>query len=198
MLEHSLKGAWKGCDVDGEYSDEELDYVGDVQILGLLEASRIAFESGEKSELMKCVYRCARFQAVLPEWAADALLALQEDLESGRTADYNEAFGKPKEKVSTRAARARKLNAKPRVMAELWRLRCVGNSLNDADMFPQALENLRSAGLYINHRDIQELYAEHGDFLKTMPRHPDPNMGRGFMDVTYPKARRRGRNILRD
>jgi hypothetical protein len=76
----------------------EEDYVGDAAILLLLEDSRIAFESGDKSELMMCVFRCAAFQAVIPEWAADALIALREDIEDGRIADFNEAFGKPTEK----------------------------------------------------------------------------------------------------
>lgn len=180
-----------------EYSDEELDYVGDSQILELLEGSRIAFEGGDRSELMKCIFRCARFQAVIPDWAADALLAIQEDLEGGRLSDPNAAFGKPSEKASTRAARERKRNAKSPVLAELWRLRWGGSSLNDAEIFAQALENLRASGLNVNHRDIKEIYAEHGAFLKDVPRN-DPNMGRGFMDATYPKARRRGRKILRD
>jgi hypothetical protein len=180
-----------------KYSDAELDYVGDHQILELLEASRIAFEGGDKFELLKCVFRCARFQAVIPEWAADALLAIQEDLEDGRLADPNAAFGRPSERASTRASRARKRDAKAQVLAELWRLRWSGGSLNDAEMFPEALENLRASGLDVNHRDIKEIYSEHGAFLKEVPRN-DQNTVRGFMDVTYPKPRRRGRKILRD
>ncbi len=179
-----------------EYSREELDYVGDAQILDLLEASRIAFEGGNRSELLKCIFRCARYQAVIPEWAADALLAIQDDLDDGRLTDPNAAFGKPSEKTSTRAANARKRIAKSPVLEELWRLRWSGSSLNDAEMFTQAAENLQHRGVNANHRDIKEIYSEHGAFLKNVPR--DSTINRGFMDATYPKARRWGRKILRD
>lgn len=176
----------------------EEDYVGDAEILRLLEESRQAFEGGDKSQLMTCVFRCARFQAVIPEWAADALLAIQEGIECGRIANFNEAFGKPREKVNTRAARARKEKVRPEVLAVLSGLRADGSSLNDAEMFEKALEILRGRGLNVNHRDIQEIYKTHGDFLQQMPRGPDPQRVYGMSDVTLPKPRRRGRNILRD
>ena len=97
----------------------EEDYVGDEQILNLLEESRTAFEGGDKSALLMCVFRCAAFQAVIPEWAADALIALRENMENGRVADFNEAFktNKPTEKVNTRVARARMEKVKPDVLA---------------------------------------------------------------------------------
>ncbi len=180
-----------------QYSDAELDYVGDRQILELLEANRIAFEGGDKFALLNCLFRCARFQAVIPDWAADALLAIEQDLEDGRLADSNAAFGKPAERVSTRASRARQRDARAPVLAELWRLRWRGGSLNDAEMFPEALENLRASGLNVNHRDIKTIYSEHGAFLKGVPR-DDPKTVRAFADLTYPRPRRRGRKILRD
>ena len=141
-------------------SSSEEDYIGDAEILRLLDESRLAFESGEKSALMMCVFRCAAFQAVIPEWAADALIALQEKLENGRVADFNEAFGRPPEQVNTRAARARITQMRPFVLAELLLLRTEGLSYNATDMFPQVVENLRKRGLVINARDVQEIYKD--------------------------------------
>lgn len=179
-------------------SSGELDYVSDAEILQLLEESHIAFKSGKKSELMMCVFRCAAFQAVIPEWAADALIELREKMENGRVADFNEAFGRPSEKVNTRAARARLKNLSSDVIGELLQLRTKGRSLNDAEIFSEALENLRSRGINVNHRDIQTIYRSHGQFLKKIPRGPDPKGGHGFAYLTLPRARRTGRSILRD
>jgi hypothetical protein len=176
----------------------EEDYVGDAEILRLLEESRQAFEAGNKYELLMCVFRCAAFQAVIPEWAADALIALRESIENGRVADFNDAFGKPREKLNTRAARARIKGATPLVLGELLRLRTLGRSLNDPEMFSEVVDNLRGRGVNVNHRDVQTIYKSDGHFLKAVSRVPDPKVTHGSSYVTYPKARRRGRNILRD
>lgn len=176
----------------------EEDYVGDEEILRLLEGCRVEFLAGNKAQLFRCICLGARFQAVLPEWATDAVLALQENLERGRVTDFNEGFGGPADKVNTRAASSRKAKAKPHVLEELWRLRRNGVSLNDAEMFPEALENLKLRRVNVNHRDIQEIYAAHGGFLKDIPRNPVPNTNYGFAHVTLPKPRRRGRGILSD
>ena len=125
------------------------DYVGDAEILRLLEEWRLAYEAGNKYELLICVFRCAAFQAVIPEWAADALIALREGIENGRVADFNDAFGKPLEKVNTRAARARIKRATPLVLGELLRLRTLGRSLNDAEMFSEVVENLSGRGVNV-------------------------------------------------
>ena len=176
----------------------EEDYVGDEEVLRLLEESRLAFERGDKSALMLCVFRCAAFQAVIPEWAADALIALRENIETGRVADFNAAFGRPREKVNTRAARARIGGMKSHVLGELLQLRTQGLSFNDEEMFSAVVEKLRSRGLNINHRDVQTIYKSDGGFLKKVPRGTDPKGGHGFALTTLPRARRKGRSILRD
>ncbi len=176
----------------------EEDYVGDAEVLHLLDESRLAFEGGDKSALMLCVFRCAAFQAVIPEWAADALITLRENLENGRVADFNDAFGRPREKVNTRAARARIKGLKSLVVGELLQLRNQGLSFNDDEMFTAVVERLRMRGVHVNHRDVQTIYKSDGQFLKGIPRGPDPKGGHGFAYITLPKARRRGRSILRD
>lgn len=177
----------------------EWDYVGDEQILKLLEENRLGYEAGDKSQLMRCVIRCARFQAVIPEWAVDALIAIDDNLETGRLKDFNEALGVPTEKISTRAAKARIAKLKTEVLGLIQQLRFQGASFNDADMFPQVVEALRTRGIHANHRDVQYIYKTYGSFLKENPRGPLPNgSGGAFSMVTWPKPRRHGRKILRD
>lgn len=176
----------------------EEDYIGDAEILLLLEESHQAFDAGDKSALMMCVFRCAAFQAVIPEWAAEALIALRENMENGRVKDFNDAFSTSAEKVNTRAARARKKHLSPLVLAEIVQLRTKGVTFNDDEMFSQVVENLRERRENVNHRDVQEIYKKDGEFLKAIPRGPDPKGGHGFANMMAPKARRRGRNILQD
>ena len=137
---------------------------------------------------------------MIPEWAADALIALRENMENGRVANFNEAFksDKPTERVNTRAARTRKKKATPDVLAEILQLRAKGVSLNDPNMFSQVVENLRHRGVNVNHRDVQEIYALEGQFFKEVPRGPDLKGGYGIGSIIFPKPRRRGRNILHD
>lgn len=179
-------------------SSGEEDYVGDAEILRLLDESRLAHAAGDKSALMLCVFRCASFQAVIPEWAADALIALREGLENGRVTDFNDAFGTPTEKVNTRALSDRKKKLASLVLAEILQLRTKGVSYNAAEIFPLVVENLQARGVVINERDAQAIYKNDGDFLKSIPRGPDPKGGHGFAHLTFPKPRRRGRGILQD
>lgn len=176
----------------------EWDYVGDAEILRLLDESQQAFKAGDKAALMMCVFRCAAFQAVIPEWAADALIALRENLDNGRARDFNDAFGVPAKRVNTRAAKVRKDKAKSDVLAEMVQLRTKGSSFNDDEMFSQVVTNLREKGVNVNHRDVQEIYKADGGFLKTIPRKPNLNDIYGSVQLTRPRARRRGRSILRD
>lgn len=176
----------------------EWDYVGDAQIIKLLEENRLAYASGDKSQLMLCVFRCAAFQAVIPEWAADALIELRENIECGRVRNFNEAFGKPATAVNTRASSSRIRKVTPDVVHELLRLRLLGTPLNDADMFPQVVENLRNRGIHVNHRDVQKIYKRDGGFLKAVSRNPDPSHVYGTSMVTLPRPRRHGRSVLRD
>ena len=176
----------------------EWDYIGDAEILRLLDESRRAFEDGDKSALMTCVFRCAAFQAVIPEWAANALITLKANLENGPVKDFNDAFGVPKKRVNARAAKTRKDKARSDVLAEMLQLRTKGSSLNDAEMFGQVVENLRGKGVNVNHRDVQEIYKSDVPFLKSIPRKPAPNDTYGFVKFQRQPARRYGRNILRD
>ncbi len=175
--------------------DEEVD-VGDVEILRLLDNARQKFKAGDKSQLMHCVFLCARFQAVMPKWAADALLTIEAQMDSGRITDFNDAFGKPLERVNTRAARARRKSLLLPVIDAILTLRAKGVSLNDADMFGQVKDELRKKGLNVNHGDVQKIYASQGKFIKNIPKQKVASQIFGILD--FPKPRRCGREVLRD
>lgn len=178
-------------------STGEEDYIGDADVLNLLESARKGFEQGDKSQLMWCIYRCARFQAVIPEWAADALLKIHDDMESGHISDFNDAFGKPREQTNTRMARLRKKKLKPIVLAVLAKLRLEGDSLNTALIGDDAAKIIRNMGHSCGSRDVIEIYRLHGAFIKDLPR-DNPKRGFGIIDADFPRPRRRGRNILQD
>lgn len=180
--------------------DDNDEYpIGDREILALLEESRLALEKGDKSALMRCVFRCARFQAVIPEWAVDALLEIQEKMESGHFVDFNDAFGKPSEKVNTRAAKKRIKTFRQEVLIVLTRLRTLGLSLNIVTMCDEAYEILQSHSMPVTLRDIKAIYASHGAFIKDIPRKRGPLQGRYAVgNIVLKYGRRKGRNTLKD
>ena len=87
---------------------------------------------------------------------------------------------------------------KPDVLVEILRERAKGDSLNDDLMFPAVVENLQVRGVNVKHRDVRTIYGLEGKYLKKVPRKPKPNDGYGIGSITFPKSRRRGRNILED
>lgn len=96
---------------------------GDEAILQYLEMAREHFEKGERSALIEIVHLCARFQAVIPDWAADALLHAQRGLILGEFTDFNEAYGWDGESQSVRKRSARRAQIEKEVVNEMFRLR---------------------------------------------------------------------------
>ena len=170
--------------------------IGDVAILRELEVARIAFAAGEKLQLMYCVFLCARYQAVLPAWAADALLKIEAELANGRCADLNQAFGKPPEKVNRRAAKARLKSLLLPVIGALIKLRANGMSLSADDMSDQVTKALGKLGINVNARDVQTIYRTQGQFIKALPR--GSNTGQIFGVLNFPRGRRSTRDVLKD
>lgn len=107
-------------------SSGEDDYFSDEEIVRLLNECKVGFEAGDKSQLFRCTTLCGQFQAVIPEWAVEAQLAIRSGMRAGRIKDYNEAFGEPAEPVNTRAARVRKHAARHEVVTVLMHLRLKG------------------------------------------------------------------------
>lgn len=49
--------------------------------------------SGDKAALMCVLMTCAAYQAVIPDWAVDELLTLDDRIQSGEVRDLNKFFG---------------------------------------------------------------------------------------------------------
>src|ERR1700736_5194054 len=74
---------------------EELEEAlfGDPAVLRYLSSCEAAFVDGDRSALFVTLTLCARFQAVIPDWAADAILGAEHDLDVGTREDFNDVFG---------------------------------------------------------------------------------------------------------
>jgi hypothetical protein len=173
---------------------------GDEAILSYLEAGREAFESGDRSALLDVVFLCARFQAVFPDWATDALLDIEQKLESGDLKDLNEAFGwKPEDRRRRRKIHRQNQREKD-ILTLLLKHRLEGGlegeggSLNAEVAFDPIAEELD-----ISRRDVEAVYKRNRQFIKTeLPRGNPGDTIHGFARLVLPVPRRRGRPILRD
>lgn len=171
---------------------------GDAAIRRYIRICEEAFESGEKGALLGVVFLCARHQAVIPDWAADALIDIERGLETGDLVDANEAFGWQHEHVATRKKRARRTRLRAPVLLELQAVRLAGASLNADDICGRVVESLRDRGMKLSRRDVDDIYKTHGTFLRDLPRSTDGNHRYGQMHAILPNHRRRGRASLRD
>ena len=165
----------------------------DAAILRDLEDARKAFESGDRSALMFTVFRCARFQAVPPEWAADALLEIERKLESGELQDANTAFGwKMPDDPRKRRREVRQHKYADAVLSLLMRKRLEGENLNADEMFQSVADEL-----HISRRDVEAIYKREGQFVRDLPRGGERGIY-GFFRPESPPPRRRGRPTLKD
>ena len=171
---------------------------GDEAILRHLDLGRQRFEAGNPRALMEVLFLCARVQAVIPEWAADALLSIEDRLAAGELTDFNEAFGWAGESKATRKRLTRQARVRVVVLGELQAARLAGASLSPDDIFDTAMSNLAARGIQVGRRDIEAIYKRHGQFVKDLPRERKPREVYGQVNLTNPRARRRGRSILSD
>ncbi|MFL9905313.1 hypothetical protein [Paraburkholderia sp. RL17-337-BIB-A] len=171
---------------------------GDEAILRYMEMAREHFEKGERSALIETVYLCARFQAVMPDWAADALLDAQGRLNQGQLKDFNEAFGWDGPSQSMRERAARRARIEKDVLLELQNTRLDGASLSPDDMFDRVCDGLSKRGIEASRRDVEAIYKTSGQFVKGLPRSKDPMQIFGLGHSTIPLPRRTGRSILND
>ncbi|MBL0352176.1 MAG: hypothetical protein IPP03_05805 [Dechloromonas sp.] len=164
---------------------------GDDAILRYIDDVRIAFDSGDRSALLFVVFLCARFQAVIPEWATDALLKAEAELEAGKVEDPNVVFGWPKIRKGQREKAARQKDLASKVLGYLQNHRLAGGGLN-ADLDFQGVAD----ELEISRRDVEDIYKQHGQFVKDLPRgNPDGGVY-AFGHGTIAMPRRSGRPTL--
>lgn len=54
------------------------DELEDALILKMFAEAEEAFQNGDRKELLNVIFLCAKYQAVIPDWAADELLAIRK------------------------------------------------------------------------------------------------------------------------
>jgi hypothetical protein len=188
-----------------------------------IEEARTGFDSGDRSKLLDVVFLCANYQAVIPDWAVDALLELREQLTRGKLRDWNDAFAWQHSSVSGRAAEFRRKQMAPTILAALMRHRIswIGSSLNPKlksgeeapDIDPAKALQADSGGNFVaieglqaiadecgvSRRDVEAVLKEYGDDVRAIPKGGGGSV-HGVMHAQMPPlvARRRGRPLLRD
>ena len=166
---------------------------GDEAVLKYLEIMRKAFIEGNKSAVFYVLPICARYQAVIPEWAADEILKIESNLYTGKLKDFNDALGWEGEHQATRKKEARLRNLSNQVIISLQEHRLKGASLNADDILQTVAEELK-----ISRRDVEDIYKQSGQFTKDLPRKKPENTAYAIMHTTLPSYRRHGRPVLKD
>jgi hypothetical protein len=165
---------------------------GDEAILRYLKICEDDFRSGNRMALFEALVICSRFQAVIPEWAADAILAGEAAVRAGECEDFNELFGfaLPNRRDRRREAQI-KANTK-NVLGMLLMHRCdKDGSLNAEYAFDKIAE---STGL--PRRVVQEIYRRSGRWVKKIPQGSPEALNHGFVHCELAWPRRHGRPIL--
>jgi len=181
---------------------------------------RTAYEAGDRSKLLDLVFLCATYQAVIPDWAVDALLEVRDQLGAGRLRNLNEAFAWKHSDLRARAAKHRRQQLEQDILAALMRHRVArfGSRLNRSVDDPPDIDPVdaqqrgiggnftASDGLQqiareygFQRRDVEAVYKKHRDALLAIPKGGGAVV-RGAMAATMPPlvTRRKGRPLLRD
>ena len=166
---------------------------GDEAILEKLERARVAFLEGDKSALFFVIMCCAQYQAIIPDWATDEILKIEQLIETGELKDFNAAFGWDGENKATRKKRARLKMHTNSVLGLLQKYRLEGDSLNADDLLQKVADELE-----ISRRDVENIYKQSGKFIKNLPRGNPENGNFAFSHTTLTSHRRHGRPILKD
>jgi hypothetical protein len=172
--------------------DDPANPLGDEVILRHLEKCQNRYSEGKHEALFNSLVLCAKFQAVVPEWAADAIIEGARALKSGECKDFNELFGGDKlasQRERKREARIRENTSK--VLGMLMKYRCEGGGLNAEDAFGGISDD---TGL--PRRDVEEIYRRFGKWVKEIPQGNPGGVNYGFGHCEIHWARRRGRPIL--
>jgi len=160
------------------------------RITNLVTAMEEKFRAGDQSALFSVVRLCAQYQAVIPAWAADAILQGDTDLDAGRRKDFNDLFGwcdKPSQQERRREAMI--LENTPGVVVKLAAYRCDGGGLNAEEAFGTISEE---TGL--PRRIVEEIYRRYKESIKNLPQGGPKEYG--FMFADMPMLRRVGRPLL--
>lgn len=171
----------------------------DERIIQILKRLQKDYEKGTKSALIEALLQCAISQAVIPEWAVNALLDAEKGLDSGERKDFNDAFGwedceiEPKHQGTRKSEHKREEN-RQKIYDGYTRYRNNGGSNNSQDL----VESI-SLATGVPERQVKKTIKELFTGKKRIPRGGATN---GFTVIKAISERetvlRKGRPILRD
>jgi hypothetical protein len=172
---------------------EELEEAlfGDPAVLRYLSSCEAAFVDGDRSALFETLTLCARFQAVIPDWAADAILGAKHDLDVGVREDFNAVFGWQGPGSRKRQHEALIATKAGEVIDRIIAHRIAGGSLSAEQAFGKVADE---TGL--SRRIVEEIYRRHGTTIKDIPQGNPEQEGYITIREVIPWPRRRGRSTL--
>lgn len=173
-----------------ENENDEPCLLSNREILRALVAKRRAFRGGDQHALFETLMLCARYQAVIPTWAADEMLRIETAIGTGESVDLNTSFGWKPHSSNARYNKYYANQRKSQIIAALLRRRQEGASFarGDGDVFEIVA---REVG--VSRPTVIAIYGENL-WLKGIRRGCMDNVG--FGDIVLPRGRRRGRPIL--
>ena len=168
---------------------------GDDAVMKYLKICHETFLAGNRTALFELIETCAKYQAVIPEWAADEILKIRQLIESGAVSGFDDFFEFKAEHKGKRKKKARLNEHKNEVLRLLqkYRLGKIDNSLNSDEILQTVADELA-----ISRRDVEDIYRLFGKFIKKLPKGNPNNDIYGFCHSVLPAYRRQGRAILKD
>jgi len=187
-------------------------------ILSKLNALENEFRAGNDAALRELLFQCAYYQAVIPDWAADALLSIKARLRSGELLSLDKEFGgKPRPHAKKLQMSDRLEKFTPHVLAAAlhWRCRTVEDdqyNMGKVGAFDEqgfdaiaelankfATDLINSGVKKISRRSVIDILNNDGKEIKNIPR-GGGGSGHGVAHMQMPNLieRRIGRKILHD
>lgn len=160
-----------------------------------VEAKR-QYEAGRRGVLMEVVFVCACIQAVIPDWAVDALLLVKRGLGDGSLNDYNEAFGKLPRSRTKRASEKNRLDHTGQVIHLLGKLRVQEGFNLSRESLELAAKRIREQGVDVSTDEVRRIYEQHGAAVRNVKIGSDGDFNSAFLVVPFEAFRRRGRPVL--
>ena len=147
--------------------------------------------NGDRLALWDAIDWCGRFQAVLPEWVVDAILAVSNGIKSGHIKDFNEAFGFTPTNPTVRKKDERIRKRMMDVTYAIYYAKRDGCAIDD-ELYVAVGEQLG-----LSPRQVKDCYKEG---IKRFPKcnwlYPSPGEVVATVNMKVTVPRRTGRSIL--
>jgi hypothetical protein len=150
--------------------------------------------NGDKTALLSVLMTCGIYQAVIPDWAVDELIRLDENIMNGSVTDLNEFFGFIAEHKPEIKKRRKIEENSHNVYKALMEHRFSGGNFSAADGLSAVAESTK-----VPLRIVTEIYKKNKGNLQKLPKNK-PEGAIAIINAFYDdlSIRRRGRPTLKD